>query len=77
MDKLACKDIGIEDCNFATHAEAGENTLALDEMLRHLEKRHGYHLTVGDVLAQSFENLSLPERTLAARLHHQLTEMAI
>lgn len=77
MDKLACKGIGIEDCNFVTRAAAGENPLALGEMLRHLEKRHGYHLTVGDVLAQSFENLSLPERMIAARLHHQLTELAI
>jgi hypothetical protein len=66
---LSCEEIGIGGCDFAVHGDGH----ALDEMVEHLRRRHGYQLTVADVTTGDFQTMQQPERMIAARLHRRVS----
>ena len=67
---LSCQDIGIEGCEYV----ASGNGQAVDEMVEHLRRQHGYHLSVADITPGRFEELQEPERMIAARLYRRVAE---
>jgi len=67
---LGCRDIGITGCEYV--APEGKGKGALDQMVKHLERTHGFRLTLQDVEKGEFDHMDEPQRMIAARLHRQL-----
>jgi predicted small metal-binding protein len=69
---LGCADIGISQCDFT--ARDGGDRSALDQMVEHLRKNHGFHVTAEEVAGGKVDHLEDPERMIAARLHRRMVE---
>jgi predicted small metal-binding protein len=69
---LGCADIGISQCDFTASYEGGRS--ALEQMVEHLHKKHGFHVTAEQVAGGKVDHLEDPERMIAARLHRRMIE---
>jgi predicted small metal-binding protein len=67
---LRCRDIGIVGCDYV--ARGGDGKDALDQIVQHLGRRHGFRLTTQEVERGEFDHLDEPQRMIVARLQRQL-----
>lgn len=75
MRILACKDIGVEGCDYVARETNGNQDGLLEQMIAHLRNGHGYRISVSAMNTGDFSNLSEPERIVAARLLQQVETM--
>ena len=67
---LRCRDIGIVGCDYVARGRDGKD--ALDQIVQHLGRRHGFRLTTQEVEKGEVDHLDEPQRMIAARMHRQL-----